>query len=93
MSSHWRCGRTRTCPLISGIPSEHRTACRILAYLAASTDTLRNSFSAFSISREALRARTPAALFPPCAFAALVEKSSNNAEIFTINSFINLKLN
>ena len=34
------------------------------AYLAASIEALRNSFIAFSIASEALRARAPAALLP-----------------------------
>ena len=33
-------------------------------FLEASKDALRNSFIAFSISKEALRARVPAALLP-----------------------------
>lgn len=33
-------------------------------YLAASKDALRNAFIDFSISKEALRARVPAALLP-----------------------------
>ena len=38
-----------------------------LAYFAASREALRNAFMAFSISKEALRARVPAALLPASA--------------------------
>ena len=46
-------------------------------YLPASTETLRNSLRAFSSSREALRARVPAALL----FSLEIEISKSQMEI------------
>lgn len=51
----------------------HFTRPKKYYFLAASNDALRNSFIAFSIASEDLRARVPAALFPfsTCAVASL----------------------
>ena len=57
--------------------------------LDASKDALRNSFIAFSISSELLRARVPAALFPFSNWAlASFSNSAYNAATFSISSFI-----
>lgn len=47
--------------------------------MPASTDTLRNSLRAFSISSDALRARAPAALFPVSCLSAF---SANTAQAY-----------
>ena len=80
---------TKAAPL--GQPLLRHCVCN---YFAASTETLRNSFISFEISRADLRARVPAALLPfsTCA-AALAANTSYSALIFATNSFITFFIN
>ena len=58
-------------------------------FLESSTDTLRNSFNAFSMAKEVFLALVPAALFPlSTCEAASFAKSANNWFRFSASCFI-----